>query len=78
MISTIQSLRLVACGILMGLTGAFFVSRLLAANIHGISSHDPVTFTIVPLILLVVGLLACYVPARSAMRLNPVEALRHD
>ncbi len=75
---TVQGLRLVAFGLLLGLIGAFFVSRLLAGNVHGISSHDPLSFAVVPLVLLGVGLLASYFPARAAMRLVPMEALRHE
>jgi len=75
---TIHGLRLIALGLVIGLMGAFFLARLLAGSLHGISSHDPLSFTVVPLLLLAVGLLACYLPARSAMRLDPMEALRHD
>lgn len=75
---TTHGLRLIAFGLVIGLIGAFFAARLLASSLHGISSNDPMSFTLVPLLLLAVGLLACYLPARSAMRLHPMEALRHD
>jgi ABC-type antimicrobial peptide transport system permease subunit len=43
-----------------------------------VSAHDPFSFAIVGLLLFVIGLIACYIPARSAMRLNPIQALRND
>jgi ABC-type lipoprotein release transport system permease subunit len=52
--------------------------QLLAGSLHEVSAHDPLSFTLVPVVLFAVGLLACYLPARAAMRLNPVEALRYE
>jgi putative ABC transport system permease protein len=75
---TTHGVRLIGLGLAIGLIGAFFITRLLAGSLEGVSAHDPLSFLLVPLILFAVGLLACYLPARSAIRLNPVEALRYE
>jgi putative ABC transport system permease protein len=73
-----QGIRLIGVGLVIGFVGAFFLTQLLAGNLHGVTAHDPLSFTLVPLLLLTVGMLACYIPARQAMRLYPMEALRYE
>ena len=72
-----QGLRLIVIGLLIGFAGSYFLTKLMANSIE-VSAHDPYSFGIVGVLLFVVGLSACYLPARSAMRLDPIEALRHE
>ena len=67
---------LIAIGSGIGLTAALAGSHLLMGVLYGISPHDPATFTGVPLLLLGVALLACYLPARRAAKIDPMSALR--
>jgi putative ABC transport system permease protein len=71
-------LRLVVGGIVLGLLASIAVSRVLASELTGISPRDPLTFTVVPLLLLAIGLVACWIPARRATRVSPVTALRYE
>ena len=73
-----QGMRLIAIGLAVGFGGALALTRLLQSDLEGISPRDPLSFSIVSLVLLGAGLLACYLPARSAMRLDPAEALRYE
>jgi len=65
-------------GIALGVAGAFFLARLLATQLYGISAMDSVTYISVAVIVAIVTLSACYVPARRAMRVDPLVALRLD
>lgn len=71
-----QGLRLVAAGIAIGALVSWLLARALTAGLAGLSPADPIAFGSASLILLLVGLAACYFPARRAASLNPVEALR--
>jgi ABC-type antimicrobial peptide transport system permease subunit len=65
-------------GIAIGLATALAGSRLIESLLYGVSSRDPGVFAITPLVLLAVALLACWLPARRAARLDPLDALRTD
>ncbi len=72
------TLKLAAAGTAVGLCAAFFLARFLTAILFGVTAHDPVTFVAVPLGLIVIALLAGYLPARRATRLDPVRSLRYE
>ena len=73
-----SGLRLVAGGVLIGLGLSAAAARLLGSFLFGVSTYDPVTFTIVPVVLVAVGALAAYLPARRATRVDPVVALKAE
>jgi putative ABC transport system permease protein len=73
-----QGLTLATVGIAVGILGAFALTRLLSTLLYSVTPTDPVTFATAPAILLVVAALACWIPARRAARIDPMQALRHD
>jgi ABC-type antimicrobial peptide transport system permease subunit len=73
-----QGLTLAVVGILAGILGAFGLMQMLSSLLYGVTPTDPVAFTVAPAILLGVAVLACWLPARRAARIDPVLALRQD
>jgi ABC-type antimicrobial peptide transport system permease subunit len=72
-----QGMRLVGVGVALGMALAFFGVRSLESFLYGVGGRDPITFAAVPLVLAGVAFLACLVPARRAMKLDPLVALRY-
>ncbi|MGH9795811.1 MAG: ABC transporter permease [Candidatus Acidiferrales bacterium] len=73
-----QGMKMTLAGAAIGTAGALAVTRLLESQLYGVSAFDPLTFVVTPLVLSGVALLACYLPARRASRVDPIVALRHE
>ncbi len=73
-----RALRIVVAGLIVGLAGAAGVTRVLQTFLFGVTSTDPIVFTIVTLLLMAVGLMAAWLPARRASRIDPWAALRAE
>lgn len=73
-----QGAKMAAAGIALGLAASLGLTRLMESMLFGVSATDPLTFAAVVAVLLGVALLACWIPARRAMRVDPMVALRHE
>jgi len=76
-----QGIRLAAAGVTTGIAGAFLLLRAtqaISSQLYGVDPGDPVTFILLASVLTAVALLACYIPARRAIRVDPIAALRYE
>ena len=73
-----EGLKMALVGIAIGLGAAFGLTRVIAHMLFGVSAHDPLTFTVVAGLIALVALFACYIPARRAMKVDPMVALRYE
>ena len=73
-----QGMSLVLVGVAIGVAGAYAVTRTIRSLLFEVGATDPLTFVAVLLLLLFVGFVACYVPARRATKVDPLEALRYE
>jgi putative ABC transport system permease protein len=73
-----EGMALAGMGVVLGLFGAFLVTRFMSAMLFGIAPHDALTFAAVPLLLFFAAAMGCLVPARRAMRVDPIVALRME
>jgi len=75
---TLHGMKLALIGVAFGLLGSFALTRLMKSLLFDVTTTDPLTFSLVPLLLAVVSLAACYIPARRATKVDPLIALRSE
>jgi putative ABC transport system permease protein len=73
-----QGTKLALAGVAIGIGAGLGLTRLMTHLLFGVTAHDPLTFAAVSSLLILVALLACYIPARRAIRVDPVVALRYE
>jgi putative ABC transport system permease protein len=71
-------LTLTVIGLIIGVAGSLAMTRLLASLLFGVEARDPLTMVAAAVTLILVSLMACYIPARRAMRVDPTVSLRHE
>ena len=73
-----QGAKMAVAGVAIGVAAALGLTRLMAGQLFGVGAQDPLTFAAVALLLMAVAVAASYVPARRAVRVDPIVALRHE
>jgi hypothetical protein len=73
-----HGLKLTLCGVAAGLAGALWLTRLMQSLVFGVSTRDPIAFGVAAGTIILVALLACYMPARKATKIDPIESLRAE
>ena len=71
-------MKLTGVGVLLGLAGAFALTQTIRTMLYGVAPTDTLTFVLVPILLVVVSLIACWLPARRAAKVDPMVALRAE
>ncbi|HLW80933.1 MAG TPA: FtsX-like permease family protein, partial [Candidatus Acidoferrales bacterium] len=73
-----EGMLLTGLGVMAGIAMSYWFGRTLSSLLYGVSPADPVTFIVVSILLTLVALMACYIPARRAMKVDPMVALRYE
>ena len=73
-----QGMKLALAGVALGLVASVALTRTIQSLLFGVSTIDPVTFAALPLLVMLIGMLACWIPARRATRVDPLIALKYE